>query len=99
MRALFLEMNFELQLCAQVKRSIFCELRESAILPPSEKGLARLEQEGTLIVMAGTESTAKSIGIAHFHLLSNPEIMRHVRAELRIVAHSASGLSSSSFRI
>ena len=72
------------------KRSIFYELRDSAILPPSEKSLTRLEQEGTLLVMAGTESTAKSIGIAHFHLLSNPKIMHRVRSELNTVPPSAS---------
>ena len=72
------------------KRSIFHELRDNAALPPSEKSLTRLEQEGTLLVMAGTESTAKSIGIAHFHLLSNPEIMQRVRAELKTVSDEAS---------
>lgn len=72
------------------KRSIFCELRDNASLPQSEKGLTRLEQEGTLLVMAGTESTAKSIGIAHFHLLANPDIMQRVRAELKTVSDSAS---------
>ena len=40
--------------------------------------------------MAGTESTAKSIAIAHFHLLANPEITRRVRAELQTVPSSAS---------
>lgn len=67
------------------KRSIFYELRDSA-----EKSLTRLEQETTLLVMAGTESTAKSIGIAHFHLLSNAEIMHRVRLELSTVSPSAS---------
>ncbi|KAL8826760.1 MAG: hypothetical protein Q9191_003596 [Dirinaria sp. TL-2023a] len=71
-------------------RSIFRELRDNPALPPSEKGLTRLEQEGTLLVMAGTESTAKSIAVAHFHMLANPEIMRRVRAELRNVPESAS---------
>ena len=52
--------------------------------------MTRLEQEGTLLVMAGTESTAKSIAIAHFHLIANPEIMQRVRAELRNVSESAS---------
>ncbi|KAL8791162.1 MAG: hypothetical protein Q9195_006001 [Heterodermia aff. obscurata] len=72
------------------KRSIFYELRDNATLPPSEKSLARLEQEGTLLVMAGTESTAKSLGIAHFHLISNPEILHRVRAELKTISHPAS---------
>ena len=35
-----------------------------------------------LLVMAGTESTAKSISIAHYYLLSNPHIMAKLRTEL-----------------
>ena len=35
--------------------------------------------------VAGTESTAKSMCIAHFHLLNNPEKMAKLRAELRTV--------------
>jgi len=72
------------------KRSIFSELRDNPSLPPSEKSLARLEQEGTLLVMAGTESTAKSLTVAHFHLMNNPECMAKVRAELQTVPETAS---------
>ena len=32
--------------------------------------------------MAGTESTAKSITIAHYHLLANPDLMTKLRTEL-----------------
>lgn len=74
----------------ETKRSIFRELRDNPSLPPSEKSLTRLEQEGTLLVMAGTECTAKSIGIAHYHLLANPAIMQRVRTELKTVPNSAS---------
>lgn len=38
----------------------------------------------------GTESTAKSIAIAHFHLLASPSIMAKLRAELRTVPETAS---------
>ena len=37
------------------KRSIFYELRDSPTLPSTEKSSLRLEHEGTLLVMAGTE--------------------------------------------
>lgn len=37
------------------KRSIFYELRDSPTLPLTEKSPLRLEHEGTLLVMAGTE--------------------------------------------
>ncbi|MCJ1267522.1 hypothetical protein MMC22_007407 [Lobaria immixta] len=72
------------------ERSIFYELRDNPSLPPSEKSLLRLEHEGTLLVMAGTESTAKSMTIAHFHLLANPQCMSKLRAELRTVPATAS---------
>jgi hypothetical protein len=35
------------------KRSIIYELRDNKSLPPSEKSIARLENEGTLLVLAG----------------------------------------------
>ncbi|KAL9121742.1 MAG: hypothetical protein Q9187_001696 [Circinaria calcarea] len=75
------------------KRSIFYELRDSPTLPAPEKSLTRLEQEGVLLIMAetaGTESTAKSIVITHFHLLANPKILAKLRAELRTVPDAAS---------
>lgn len=72
------------------ERSIFRNLRDNSSLPTSEKSLTRLEQEGTLLVLAGTESTAKSLAVAHFHLLSNPDIMQRVRSELQTVPTSAS---------
>lgn len=72
------------------KHSIFYELRDNPTLPPSEKSLSRLEQEGTLLVMAGTESTAKSIGITHYHLLANPHMLSRVRSELRSLPPNAS---------
>ncbi|TVY83824.1 Cytochrome P450 monooxygenase sdnE [Lachnellula suecica] len=62
--------------------SVFLELRDSPTLPASEKTAQRLEDEAALLVMAGTESPAKSITIAHYHLLSNPDLMSKLRAEL-----------------
>lgn len=41
--------------------SVFYELRDSAILPPQEKTVKRLQDEATLLTMAGTESPAKSM--------------------------------------
>ncbi|KAF4624479.1 hypothetical protein G7Y89_g13693 [Cudoniella acicularis] len=62
--------------------SIFYELRDSPTLPASEKTAQRLEDEAMLLIMAGTESTAKSITIAHYHLLANRKKMHKLRAEL-----------------
>lgn len=40
--------------------------------------------------MISTESTAKSISIAHFYLLNSPECMAKLRAELQTVPETAS---------
>lgn len=59
-------------------------------LPASEKSLLRLEQEGALLVLAGTESPAKSLNTIFYHLLANPEIMYKLRKELSSVPRPAS---------
>lgn len=43
-----------------------------------------------LIDATGTESTAKSMAITHFHLMANPQCMAKLRAELRKVPETAS---------
>ncbi|KAI1382876.1 cytochrome P450 family protein [Hypoxylon trugodes] len=71
-------------------KSIFHELRDSSILPESEKSPQRLEDEATLLVMAGTQSTQLSLTMAHYHLLANPAIMAKLRTEL--ASHPSSTL-------
>ncbi|OTB01690.1 hypothetical protein M426DRAFT_75079 [Hypoxylon sp. CI-4A] len=71
-------------------KSIFHELRDSSVLPESEKSPQRLEDEATLLVMAGTQSTQLSLTMAHYHLLANPAIMTKLRAEL--VSHPSNTL-------
>ncbi|KAI0516853.1 cytochrome P450 family protein [Xylaria bambusicola] len=62
--------------------SIFHELRNSPKLPASEKSAQRLEDEATLLVMAGTQSAQLSLTLAHYHLLANPSVMAKLREEL-----------------
>jgi cytochrome P450 len=59
-------------------------------LPAPEKSLLRLEQEGALLVLAGTESPAKSLNMIFYHLLANPKIMGKLREELSTVGRPAS---------
>lgn len=67
----------------KVRRSIFHDLRDNQDLPASEKSIDRLENEGTLLVMAGTDSVAKSLAITHFYLLQNPTILARLQEELQ----------------
>ncbi|RDL41592.1 Cytochrome P450 [Venustampulla echinocandica] len=62
-------------------RTIFHSLLKSDI-PPEEKNLDRLTQEGQLIVGAGADTTANVLTVTTFHLLNNPDIPLKLREEL-----------------
>lgn len=62
--------------------SIFTHLRDSPALPTTEKSAQRLEDEATLMTMAGTYSPMLSLITAHYYLLTRPDIMDKLRAEL-----------------
>lgn len=71
-------------------KSVYYSVLDNPILPAPEKALLRLEQEGALLVLAGTESPAKSLNMIFYHLLANPQIMSKLRKELSTVAQPAS---------
>ncbi|KAJ3577087.1 hypothetical protein NPX13_g3484 [Xylaria arbuscula] len=62
--------------------SIFTHLYESPELPAAEKSAQRLEDEAVLMTMAGTYSPTLSLVVAHYHLLTHPDIMAKLRTEL-----------------
>ncbi|KAI0118668.1 cytochrome P450 [Nemania sp. FL0031] len=62
--------------------SIFTHLRDNPDLPAAEKSAQRLEDEASLITMAGTYSPMLSLQAVHYHLLARPEIMKKLRDEL-----------------
>lgn len=66
------------------KRSVLYELRDKHKAlgeDPAELPL-RLSQEAMIMVMAGTESPAKTLSIAVFYLMKQPECMIRLRDEL-----------------
>ncbi|BCR99312.1 cytochrome P450 [Aspergillus luchuensis] len=67
------------------KESVFDSLLDSPNLPASEKMPLRLQQEGALLVLAGTESPAQTLNIIFYHLLANPTVLEKLRRELRAV--------------
>ncbi|KAG8160990.1 hypothetical protein KVR01_009254 [Diaporthe batatas] len=73
-----------------IAKSVYYTVLDSPILPAPEKALLRLEQEGALLVLAGTESPAKSLSTLFYHLLANPQIMTKLREELSTAAQPAS---------
>ncbi|KAK0729760.1 cytochrome P450 [Lasiosphaeris hirsuta] len=62
--------------------TIFHELLSSPALPPSEKTLVRLSEEGQVLVQAGTLTVSWALAIATFHLLSQPALLSALRTEL-----------------
>ena len=71
------------------KRSIFRTLLHTLKLPPHERTGPRLEQEGTLLVLAGSESVAKALFTTHYYLLAKPSILSTLRTELATIPSDA----------
>ena len=65
------------------RKTIFHTLRDSD-LPPNERTLDRLRDEAVIITGAGSETTAKAVTHISFYLLSNPEILLKLQAELKV---------------
>lgn len=52
-------------------------------LPKSEKSVYRMSAETNVLLSAGTDTTARTLAIAHYHILSRPDIRSRLLAELR----------------
>ncbi|KAL3453317.1 cytochrome P450 [Aspergillus insuetus] len=72
------------------KESVYDSVLDCQSLPPAEKTLLRLEQEGALLALAGTESPAQTLNIIFYHLLANPNLLEKLRDELGTIPASAS---------
>jgi cytochrome P450 len=55
----------------------------SSPLPESEKSSARLAEEASVLLSAGTDSSANTLAAITYHLLSNPSILQKLQQELR----------------
>lgn len=63
---------------------IFREVLNSD-LTPEEKSVDRLWQEGQLFNIAGSETSAWTLGLVTYYLLTQPETLRRLRKELSTV--------------
>lgn len=66
----------------------------NADMPPSEKTAARLNDEGFVMVVAGGETTARALTNTVYFLLSHPEWLGRVRAEVEAVMPEVDTLPS-----
>lgn len=62
--------------------NIFHELLQSD-LPEEEKTVDRITDEAFILTGAGTGTTAWCLGVATFHLLSNPQILTRLKKDLK----------------
>lgn len=66
------------------QKTIFPALSDEK-LPPSERSTRRLEDEGLILVVAGTETTARTLTVASYHIFSNASLLKRLRDEIRTV--------------
>ncbi|KAK8041782.1 Cytochrome p450 [Apiospora rasikravindrae] len=63
--------------------TIFHELIHNPDLPPEEKTLRRLVDEGQTMIAAGQETTSFFLKTVTYHVLADPAVHARLRAELR----------------
>ena len=66
-------------------QTVFEELRDNPNLPPEEKTVQRLADEGSILLIAGSETPGKALAIVYYHLMANPLKMQRLRRELDTV--------------
>ena len=64
------------------EETMFRDLIQSTTLPQQEKSLDRLTDEGFVILGAGSDSVAKTLGIIIVHLTLQPALLKRLRAAL-----------------
>ncbi|OAQ96764.1 hypothetical protein LLEC1_00638 [Akanthomyces lecanii] len=57
-------------------------------IPSHERTVDRLLDEGLVILFAGTETTSRTMAVTMFYLLSHPECLKKLRAELETLPPS-----------
>ncbi|KIW64479.1 hypothetical protein PV04_09408 [Phialophora macrospora] len=91
--------NFQISLAQQVSQimadkegastksqshpTIFHELIHTSELPPEEKTLQHLVEEGQSVVGAGIVTTSHYLNTTAFHILANPAVLARLKAELQ----------------
>lgn len=66
----------------KIHKNLFQALLTSSI-PESEKQARRMAHESFEVLLAGTDTTARTMGIILFHVLANPVLCTRLTAEVR----------------
>ncbi|KAH7009648.1 cytochrome P450 monooxygenase-like protein [Ilyonectria destructans] len=62
---------------------VFADLVQSKTLPESDKSMYRLSGEGSVFLLAGTETTATTLTVIMYHLLDQPAIYARLMEDLQ----------------
>ena len=66
------------------RKTIFDALSDPSV-PPQERSPRRVEDEGLIVVVAGTETTARTLTLAAFYIYQSKTLLVRLRDELRLV--------------
>jgi cytochrome P450 len=72
-------------------RSVLDGIVNSDAIPESDKTVDRITQEARTLIGAGTETTGISLESITFHVLSRPDVLRKLKAELAQAAKESKG--------
>jgi cytochrome P450 len=64
------------------QKPLFTDILDSDALPESEKSLSRLSAESMALLSAGTETTAWTLSVITFYMLSQPKILSRLAQDL-----------------
>ncbi|KAJ5343079.1 hypothetical protein MYU51_016283 [Penicillium brevicompactum] len=70
---------------SELKNRSVMEILTNTSMPEEMRGATRLNNEGFAMIIGGTETTARSLAIAAFRLMTNDSIKTKLREELRTV--------------
>ena len=73
-------------------KSVIMQALQDPNIPPEERELDRLADEGTTVIFAGTETTARALSVGMFHILNNKVILNKLRDELNTVPGVTNGV-------
>lgn len=65
----------------RARKTIFDALTDASV-PPQERSARRIEDEGLIVVVAGTETTARTLTVASYHIFANKTLLRRLREEI-----------------
>lgn len=72
---------------SEARSNIFDSLSHPSV-PSRERTLSRMQDEGLILLAAGTETTARALAVCAFHLAANKTLMQKLRSELKDVMPS-----------